>query len=47
MPKPPFPRELERFTLSPAWEEEQRDEARRRKAAEELRQRTAPTGGNG
>jgi hypothetical protein len=39
-----LPKELERFTLSPPWQQEQQDEARRRKALEELRKRAACRG---
>ena len=34
-----LPKELERYTLSPPWQQEQQDEARKRKALEELRKR--------
>ena len=36
-----IPPELERYTLSPNWLQDQQDEKRRRKAVEELRSRTA------
>ena len=36
-----LPPELERYTLSPPWQQEQLDEARRRKAVEELQKRAA------
>jgi hypothetical protein len=36
-----IPPELERYTLSPDWLQEQLDEKRRRKALEEFRGRTA------
>jgi hypothetical protein len=34
-----LPAELERFTLSPPWQQEQQDEARKRKALDEFRRR--------
>jgi hypothetical protein len=34
-----LPAELERYTVAPNWMEAQQDEARRRRACEELRQR--------
>ncbi|WP_263854104.1 hypothetical protein [Sphingomonas parva] len=36
-----LPPELERYTLSPPWQQEQQDEARRRKAIQELQRRAA------
>ena len=36
-----IPPELERYTLSPNWLQEQQDEKRRRKALDELRSRVA------
>ena len=34
-----LPAELERYTVAPSWMEAHQDEARRRRAAEEFRQR--------
>ena len=34
-----LPAELERYTVAPSWMEAHQDEARRQRAAEELRQR--------
>jgi hypothetical protein len=36
-----LPKELERYTLSPPWQQEQQDEARRRKALEEYAKRAS------